>query len=41
VMVGAIIGIVIVFTAYTVVQFLLGALGVPNVADVFKLPFKK
>jgi len=39
VMVGAIIGIVIVFTAYTLVQFLLGALGVPNVADVFKLPF--
>jgi hypothetical protein len=39
VMVGAIIGIVIVFTAYTLVQFLLGALGVPNVADVFKCPF--
>lgn len=38
-MLGAIIGVVIVFTAYTVVQFILGALGVPNVADVFKLPF--
>ncbi len=39
VMFGAIIGIIIVFTAYTVIQFILGALGVPNVAEVFSRPF--
>jgi hypothetical protein len=36
---GSLIGLVIVFVAYTAVQFVLGALGVPNVADVFKRPF--
>jgi len=36
---GAVIGLVIVFAAYTAVQFILGALGVPNVPEVFSRPF--
>ena len=39
VLVGAIIGLVIVFVAYTAVEFILGALGVPNAGTVFGLPF--
>lgn len=40
VMFGAIIGIVIVFGAYTATQFILGALGVPNATEVFGRPFQ-
>lgn len=36
---GAVIGLVIVFAAYTAVQFILGALGVPNVPEIFSRPF--
>lgn len=39
IMLGALVGIVIVFVAYAAVQFILGALGVPNVAEVFSRPF--
>jgi len=39
VLIGAVIGLVIVFIAYTAVEFILGALGVPNVAEVFSRPF--
>jgi len=39
IIVGAVIGLVIVFAAYTAVQFILGALGVPNVPEVFSRPF--
>lgn len=40
VLVGAFIGLVIVFVAYTAVEFILAALGVPNVAEVFQRPFQ-
>ena len=39
VLTGALIGLLIVFVAYAAIEFLLGALGVPNVADVFSRPF--
>lgn len=39
ILVGSVIGIVIVFVAYTAVEFILGALGVPNAGSVFGLPF--
>jgi hypothetical protein len=34
------IGLVIVFVAYTAVQFILAALGVPNVDKLFSRPFQ-
>jgi len=40
VMIGAVIGIVIVFAAYAAVEFILGALGVPNAGSVFGIPFQ-
>lgn len=40
VLTGALIGLVIVFLAYTAVQFILAALGVPNVDKVFSRPFQ-
>ena len=36
---GAVIGLIIVFVSYTIVQFILAAVGVPNVAEIFKRPF--
>jgi len=40
VLISSIIGLVIVFGAYTAIQFIMGALGVPNVSEVFKRPFQ-
>ena len=40
VLIGAVIGLVIVFVAYAAVEFILDALGVPNAASVFGIPFQ-
>jgi hypothetical protein len=39
VLVSSLIGLIIVFGAYTAVEFLMGALGVANTAEVFSRPF--
>lgn len=40
VLIGAVIGLIIVFGAYTATQFILGAIGVTNVSEVFSRPFQ-
>lgn len=40
VLIGSIVGLIIVFGAYTATQFILGALGVQNVSEVFTRPFQ-
>jgi|GEM_PF-6244331 len=41
ILVGSAVGLIIVFGAYTLIQFILGAIGVANVAEIFKRPFGK